>query len=287
MKDSDQVEKEAVPFGLNLGRRTFNARPEFDRGISNRSLELTEPFLGANLPGRSRPTLNPRGTTLDPGWGDRYDPNMVFYSPGRGDDLGNVYEAISRPEKRPISEGKRARAFRSRGKAEGSVQAVYSDPRIVAPITTGPGYFFDGTRRQNIARPETVRVLQTVGQQWEALHPDGPRINVGAVGLTYGGPLPLKRQPGDTRPPFHKSHQNGIDMDIRPMRNDGKEEGVKISDRHYSRALTNELIELFLSQGILRVDKIFFNDRTLIDRYPGVQYQEGHDNHFHIRFIAP
>ena len=286
MDESDKVKKEAVPFGLNLGHRTFNPPPDFDRGISNRSLELTEP--SASLPGRSRPTLNPRGTTLNPGWGDRYEPNMVFYSPPREDDLGNVYEAISRPDRQTAIERNRNRVSSSRNGAKRSVKAVLSDPRIIAPITNGPGYFFNGTRRQNIARPETVRVLQTVGQQWEASHPDGPRINVGAVGLTYGGPLPLNRKPGDTRPPFHKSHQLGIDMDVRPMRNDGQEQGVKISDRKdYSSALTNELIELFCRQRILSVDTIFFNDRTIIDNNALVHYEGGHDDHFHIRFIAP
>jgi hypothetical protein len=164
----------------------------------------------------------------------------------------------------------------------GGVKAVQSDPKLTARLQNGPGLLFVGARNQNIAREQTVRAMEAVGRAWAARHPHGPRMRVGGIGNVYGGPL-QRGVDKDGRPLFHKSHETGLDVDVRPMRQDGREADVTIFEKHYSRELTSELIRLFQTQLELPVHVIFFNDPLV----PGVQAQEGHHNHFHVRFQMP
>ena len=99
---------------------------------------------------------------------------------------------------------------------------------------------------------------------------------MGDISRYGGGPLPP-----------HKSHRLGVDIDIRLMRNDGREAGVTYQDAAYSRALTVELIRAIQANGVLRVKVIYFNDPTVIRSVPGVKEQKGHDNHLHVRFDPP
>jgi hypothetical protein len=163
--------------------------------------------------------------------------------------------------------------------ASSSVTANFSDPRLTARLQNGPGIRFVGSPSQNFAKPDTVRAIEAVGERWAALHPAGPRIRVGGIGIVYGGPL--QRGSANGTPLFHKSHQVGIDADIRLMRSDGKEDDTDISSPEYSRQLTAFVIGLFFSQTVLPVDTIFFNDPLI----PRVVKQVGHDNHFHVRFV--
>ena len=75
----------------------------------------------------------------------------------------------------------------------------------------------------------------------------------------------------------HASHRYGVDVDLRPMRNDGREGRVTIHQRAYSRTLTQHVIDLFVAE--LPVTHIFFNDR----RTRHTQYWKNHDNHLHVR----
>ena len=168
------------------------------------------------------------------------------------------------------------------GHARSPAEATQSNPGLTARITSGPGFLFVGTRGQNVARPETLQAVESVGRKWAELHPEGPRIRIGAVGVVYGGPL-QRGVDKSGQPVFHKSHQHGIDLDIRPMTNNGREENTEVGAKNYSSTLTKQLIEFFQTQQILKVDWIFFNDRSI----PGTTPQDGHSNHFHIRFIPP
>jgi hypothetical protein len=64
------------------------------------------------------------------------------------------------------------------------------------------------------------------------------------------------------------------------MRRDGREEGTVYQSSNYSRALTQELVNLFHANGVARVQYIFFNDPAVT----GVRPWPGHDNHLHVRF---
>lgn len=148
---------------------------------------------------------------------------------------------------------------------------------ISSPINTplpriGPGFYsHSGTPRQ-YGIPETIRALQAIGATWLSRHPQGPRIGIGDISFRGGG----KMSP-------HKSHQKGVDVDISIMRNDRVESGTQYQNSNYSRALTQELVSLIRANTVLKVERIYFNDRQV----QGVKPWPGHDNHLHVRFCAP
>jgi peptidoglycan hydrolase-like protein with peptidoglycan-binding domain len=137
---------------------------------------------------------------------------------------------------------------------------------------SGPGFYSyaPASRRYGIA--ETIRALQEVSSAWAAARPTGPRIGFGDISLQGGGPIS-----------GHASHQNGVDVDVRLMRNDGREEPTVYQSANYSRALTQQLIDLTRANGVLRVQYIFFND----PQARGVSKWPNHDNHLHVRFYNP
>lgn len=83
--------------------------------------------------------------------------------------------------------------------------------------------------------------------------------------------------------PGHASHQLGVDIDIRIVRNDGREEPANYTLSTYSRTLTQELVNTIRANGVLKVQYIFFND----SKVTGVQPWPNHDDHVHVRFFPP
>lgn len=137
---------------------------------------------------------------------------------------------------------------------------------------SGPGFhgYYPASKRWGL--PETVQAIRTVAGVWNEWHPQGPRIGVGDISLKGGGNIS-----------GHASHEKGIDVDVRPVRNDGKEERVIYTDPAYSHTLTEELIDLFRANGILPVELVFFNDMTIA----GTRWLKNHHNYFHLRFHFP
>jgi murein endopeptidase len=120
--------------------------------------------------------------------------------------------------------------------------------------------------------PQTINALEAIAANWNQARPNGPRIGIGDISFQGGGLMPP-----------HKSHQVGLDADIRLMRNDGRELPIKFQDPAYSRTLTQELVNRIIANGILRVQYIFFNDPQV----QSVRPWPGHDNHLHVRFYPP
>lgn len=144
--------------------------------------------------------------------------------------------------------------------------------RVNTPLPTpGPGYYSYTSTSRQYGLPETIQALQTIGLAWQTNYPQGPRIGIGDISFMNGG----------TMPP-HKSHQKGVDVDIRPVRNDGKEGSTNYQFYNYSRTLTQNLVDFIRDNGILPVRYVFFNDPSV----SGVTKELGHDNHLHIRFSA-
>ena len=118
---------------------------------------------------------------------------------------------------------------------------TYANVNTQLPIS-GTGFYSyyanqpDG-RAHQYGLPETVQALQALGAAWQRAHPQGPRIGIGHLSLRGGGPTPE-----------HSSHQNGLDVDIRPVRNDGREESVYYQWSQYSRSLTQELVDRTICQ---------------------------------------
>lgn len=114
----------------------------------------------------------------------------------------------------------------------------------------------------------TIDATLAVASAWHALHPAVP-LSIGQISKKGGGPLPP-----------HKSHRLGVDVDVRPVRTDGKNLPVKVDEAEYDRATTTALIELWWEKA--PVQAIFFNDPTVIAARLS-QFVDGHHNHFHVR----
>jgi peptidoglycan hydrolase-like protein with peptidoglycan-binding domain len=127
-------------------------------------------------------------------------------------------------------------------------------------------------RHKQYAIAETVAALVTVGMRWALKHPSGPRLGIGEISLQGGGCIA-----------GHASHQMGVDVDMALVRNDGREEHTVVGAAAYSRPFTQEVVDLLRGNGVLKVKRIFLNDSKVTGR----EYQDGHDNHIHVRFELP
>ena len=114
----------------------------------------------------------------------------------------------------------------------------------------------------------SIEAAIRVAAAWNEPHPDKP-FSVGQISKKGGG----------TMPP-HKSHKLGVDIDVRPMRKDGKNVPVDITHPQYDRELTTELIDSWWRNA--PVQNVFFNDQTTIASGLS-QFVNGHGNHFHVR----
>ncbi len=100
------------------------------------------------------------------------------------------------------------------------------------------------------------------------------RVAIGDIGLEHGGDIA-----------GHESHERGLDVDVRPMRNakDQCRTGVSYRSSAYDRAATRDLIKAIRATANGHVKLIFFNDPVLI-REGLVRWHTGHDDHLHIRY---
>jgi hypothetical protein len=94
--------------------------------------------------------------------------------------------------------------------------------------------------------------------------PNAP-VGIGDMSFANGAPMSP-----------HKTHRNGRNADIRPIRTDGKQMPVSITDVEYSRDRTKALVSLFRAD--INLKSILFNDAHVA----GVTHWEGHDNHLHV-----
>lgn len=118
----------------------------------------------------------------------------------------------------------------------------------------------------NFGTAHMIATFKEVARQWRQISPD-VRIGVGDLSLPHGGWMP-----------GHQSHQQGVDMDIRVFRKDGAELPMGYKSPGYSRALTQQMVDLLLETG--EVELILFNDPQV----RGVTYWPNHDSHLHVRF---
>lgn len=147
----------------------------------------------------------------------------------------------------------------------------------------GIGYYHfygtDGRFTDNWGTLNLVRIIEEVGLEWNQRHPDGPRIGVGDMSLRTGGAFPP-----------HSSHQNGMDVDVRYVRNNRLESQYAFSTdddpdpQGYSQAMTQELLEIFCESG--EIDRIYVDPHanlTVQDCNLIVDNTRGHYHHFHLR----
>jgi peptidoglycan hydrolase-like protein with peptidoglycan-binding domain len=118
----------------------------------------------------------------------------------------------------------------------------------------------------------------TIGQ----LEAAGARIVAQGFGRLPVGDVSLEH-PGDI--PGHTTHERGLDVDLRPIR-DNRDQcrwGTNYRFASYDRAATRALIRAIRATAPGHVKLIYFNDPVLIGEGLTTWYT-GHDDHLHIRY---
>lgn len=130
----------------------------------------------------------------------------------------------------------------------------------------GGGYYSYGTPdagRSQYAHPELITMIQQIAFRWAGC--DHRKFGVGNISLANG-----------VKHPDHRSHRNGLQVDIRLVRKDKERKACSYWDPDYDRAATAKLIEFFKQAA--HVHQILFNDPAI----KGVQRHIGHNDHFHV-----
>ncbi|HEX7176012.1 MAG TPA: penicillin-insensitive murein endopeptidase [Pyrinomonadaceae bacterium] len=150
----------------------------------------------------------------------------------------------------------------------------HGDPTRIDTVLPSEGRGFTTYRRSpggadQFGRASTIRAITDVAETWSTRHA-APRLQIGDISRRGGGRL----EP-------HDSHQRGVDVDMRPIRNDGREQPVRFDQAGYSHELTKELCQLIRAKvpGV----RIFFNDPRLIGLGLTARLIF-HDDHLHVRF---
>ena len=100
------------------------------------------------------------------------------------------------------------------------------------------------------------------------------KVGIGDIGWEHGGDIP-----------FHQTHEQGLDIDIRPMR-DAEDQcrwGTRWDWSTYDRAATRALVRAIRATAPGHIKVIYFNDPVLI-REGLVTRFAGHDDHLHVRY---
>lgn len=132
------------------------------------------------------------------------------------------------------------------------------------------GYYVYGDPGAGInqyVHPKMLTLILAVEREWQAI--DARKFGVGDISAA-GGPKMFG----------HDSHRRGVEVDIRPLRKDGKQAACVYQESAYDRAGTEKLINLFRACAPVPL-LIFFNDVKI----PGVRPLAKHNNHFHVQFI--
>ncbi|MGE0526046.1 MAG: hypothetical protein AB7G93_14680 [Bdellovibrionales bacterium] len=124
----------------------------------------------------------------------------------------------------------------------------------------------------NYAHPVTACVFMDVLQEWKKRcpnHRDGCRLAWGNISHKHYGMF--------SRLKTHTAHDNGVCIDIRPMRK-GRFQDYRLewTQRNYDRKMTSEFIALAKSKG---AEPLIFNDPS-----SGGGYHPGHEDHLHVCF---
>jgi peptidoglycan hydrolase-like protein with peptidoglycan-binding domain len=100
------------------------------------------------------------------------------------------------------------------------------------------------------------------------------RVPLGDVSLEHGGNIPL-----------HQTHEVGLDVDVRPIRDNENQctWGTNWRFASYDRSATRALIKAIRAAAPGHVKLIYFNDPVLI-REGLTRWFSGHDDHLHIRY---
>ncbi|HYY95208.1 MAG TPA: penicillin-insensitive murein endopeptidase, partial [Pyrinomonadaceae bacterium] len=132
----------------------------------------------------------------------------------------------------------------------------------------GAGYtLFNHDTSRAYGRPDTIRFAETLAAAWASRHP-GLKLVVADISRQGGGPFPP-----------HLDHQDGREVDIWPVTNNGQPEPTNIYAPNYSRDQTTELINLIKQTSPNAV--VYFDDPPLVAAGL-VRSTLDHNNYMHV-----
>lgn len=127
--------------------------------------------------------------------------------------------------------------------------------------------------RRLYGHERVVRTLLAVLEAYRAENPDAPRVVIGDLSFPSGGPMDR-----------HRSHQNGLDVDVYYPRLDGRLRPPRAPGQ-IDRRLAQDLLDRFVAAG---AQIVFVGYRTglrgpreVVEPYPS------HEDHLHVRFPNP
>ena len=132
-----------------------------------------------------------------------------------------------------------------------------------------------GNGKANWATGAAIGQLEAASKAFAATHHG--RVSVGDASYEHGGNIPV-----------HETHEVGLDVDIRPIR-DAENQctwGTNWRFASYDRAATRTLIKMIRAAAPGHVKLIYFNDPVLI-REGLTTWYSGHEDHLHIRYCEP
>ena len=130
----------------------------------------------------------------------------------------------------------------------------------------GGGYYTYGDPGAGVsqyAHPQLLSLIMQIAGRWTAI--DTRKFGLGDISLANG-----------PKHPDHATHRSGFEIDIRPLRKDGRRDKCWIGMSDYDKEGTAKLIALLNAEPCVR--QILFNDRSIA----GVRPAKGHSNHFHV-----
>jgi len=147
---------------------------------------------------------------------------------------------------------------------------MFDDTVVVLLPESGVGFVTSnrGNDEFQWGKQSTIDAAIRTAASWDVSHPNRP-FSIGQISLKGGGPFSP-----------HASHQHGLDLDVRPVRKDGKNLPVDMSESQYQRASTTELIDLWWTNAPVQL--VYFNDQTVINAGLSI-HCAGHNDHFHVR----
>lgn len=163
--------------------------------------------------------------------------------------------------------------------AHGTANAGWLERGVILP-EEGPGFYtYDPYTQAPPNRSERrngtamlVREIIELGKWWAHTYPGAPRLGIGDLSHRGGGSFEL-----------HASHENGLDVDIRLPRADGRE--ARVGPASYDRGLTQALVDRLVARGAQYV--LYGPNLDVVGPRGVVMIWPNHDDHLHVRFPDP
>ena len=163
--------------------------------------------------------------------------------------------------------------------AHGTANTGWLERGVILP-EQGPGFYTyypytqtppnRESRRHGTAR--LVRGIVELGKWWETTYAGAPRLGIGDLSSEGGGDFDL-----------HASHENGLDVDIRLPRTDGRE--GQSNPGNYDRRQTQAIVDFVVGRG---AEYVFYGPNLDVHGPGGiVMAWPNHDDHLHVRFPDP